>query len=399
MAEQMPVRICQVCAVEFTYRKFLAPLAAALSQHGYAVHAAFTPEQSDATLERLELEPIRFHPVTIARSASPLALARSIWDLWLLFRRERFSVVHVHTPVAAIAARIAAALARVPLVFYTAHGFYFHERMPWFQRWLHISLEALLAPLTTELLTVSTEDASLARRLRFKSADHIHAIGNGVDINRFTPPSAEQRQARRDRFGLRSDAVVVGTVARLVAEKGYGELCDAFAQLAAHFPQLQLLLCGSRLPSDHAGAVEQRIQQLQRAFPGQVVTTGALEDVEAVYEAMDIFCLPSWREGLPYTVIEAMLTGLPVVATDIRGCREQVLPEVTGLLIPPGQSAPLAAAIERLLLDPDLRLRMGARARQRALVLYDETKVLQSQLDLYGQAVAALKSRNQALLR
>jgi glycosyltransferase involved in cell wall biosynthesis len=98
-------------------------------------------------------------------------------------------------------------------------------------------------------------------------------------------------------------------------------------------------------------------------------------------------------------VIEAMLTGLPVVATDIRGCREQVLPEVTGLLIPPGQSAPLAAAIERLLLDPALGLRMGAMARQRALVLYDETKVLQSQLDLYGQAVAALKSRNQALLR
>jgi glycosyltransferase involved in cell wall biosynthesis len=145
--------------------------------------------------------------------------------------------------------------------------------------------------------------------------------------------------------------------------------------------------------------VEQRIQQLQRAFPGQVVATGALEDVEAVYEAMDIFCLPSWREGLPYTVIEAMLTGLPVVATDIRGCREQVLPEITGFLVPPGQSAPLAAAIERLLLDPEVRLRLGAMARQRALVLYDQTKVLQSQLDLFGQAIEALKSPKQALSR
>ena len=399
MVELMPVRICQVCAVEFTYRKFLAPLAAALSLQGYEVHAAFTPDQPEATTECLELGPILFHPVTIARSASPLALARSIWDLLQLFRHERFNVVHVHTPVAAIAARIAAALARVPLVFYTAHGFYFHERMPWFQRWLHISLEGLLAPLTNELLTVSTEDAALARRLRFKSADHIHAIGNGVDIYRFTPPSPLQRKDRRDSFGLRSDAIVVGTVARLVAEKGYGELCDAFAQLAPHFPQLQLLLCGSRLSSDHAGAVEQRIQQLQRAFPGQVVTTGGRDDVEAVYQAMDIFCLPSWREGLPYTVIEAMLTGLPVVATDIRGCREQVLPEVTGFLVPPGQSAPLAAAIERLLLDPEVRLRLGAIARQRALVLYDQTKVLQSQLDLYGQAIEALKSPKHALSR
>lgn len=384
---RQPIKVCQVCAVEFTYRKFLAPLSAALGGQGYEVHAAFTPENRAARVPE-GLGPVVFHPVAIARSASPLALVRSIWALWRLFCRERFTVVHVHTPVAAIAARLAAGLAGVPVVIYTAHGFYFHERMPALQRWLHIALEALLAPLTTELFTVSQEDAALAQRLRFKPACRIHAVGNGVDTRRFVPPSPEQRLQLRRRFGLAAEAIVIGIVARRVAEKGYGELCEAFEQLAQRYPQIQLLLCGSRLPSDHAGSVDHQVQQLQQAFPGRVISWGGLDDPEAAYQAMDIFCLPSWREGLPYTVIEAMLTGLPVVATAIRGCREQVLPEVTGLLVPAQQVEPLRAALETLVHSDQLRRQWGGAGRARALARYDQTLVLERQLAIYRQALA-----------
>jgi glycosyltransferase involved in cell wall biosynthesis len=367
------IKVCQVCAVEFTFRKFLAPLAAALAQEGYQVHGAFSPEHPGSSQALQDLKRMVIHPVVIARSASPLALARSTWQLFRLFRRERFTVVHVHTPVAAIAGRLAASLARVPLVIYTA-----------------ISLEALLARLTTELFTVSNEDAAFARRLRFKRAGHIHAIGNGVDPSHFLPPTPEQRRFQRHRLGLDEDAVVIGIVARLVAEKGYGELCEAFSQLAPRYPQMQLLFCGSRLASDHAGAVDQLVRDLQRQYPEQVVCTGDLEDPKAAYQAMDIFCLPSWREGLPYTVIEAMLSALPVTATDIRGCREQVLPEITGLLVPPAQSLPLANALERLLLDPERRRTWGAAGRARALELYDQSVVLERQLALYRRALGRL---------
>ena len=386
----LPVKICQVCAVEFTYRKFMAPLSAALAWQGYQVHGAFTPESWGDLSDSLGLGLTAYHPVAIARSASPFALVRSTWSLWRLFVRERFTVVHVHTPVAAIAARLAAVMAGVPIVIYTAHGFYFHERMPLLQRWFHIALEALLARLTTELLTVSSEDAALARRLKFRPAAHIHAIGNGVDPQRFVPPTPEVQHIQRTRFGLNPDSVVIGIVARLVAEKGYGELLQAFEQLAEGVPNAQLLLCGSRLASDHAGSVDARLQELQAAYPGRVVCAGGINDPEAAYQAMDLFCLPSWREGLPYTVIEAMLTGLPVVATNIRGCREQVVPEVTGLLVPPQQSALLADALERLLLQPQLRRQWGAAGRQRALALYDQATVLQHQLDLYRLALARL---------
>jgi glycosyltransferase involved in cell wall biosynthesis len=111
---------------------------------------------------------------------------------------------------------------------------------------------------------------------------------------------------------------------------------------------------------------------------------GYRQDVGAVLAAADIFVLPSYFEGLPMSVIEAMLTGLPVVASDIAGPREQVVPEVTGLLVPPRQVAPLAEALSRLAADPSLRASMGEAGRARALALFDEKRVVDRTLDLLG---------------
>jgi len=100
--------------------------------------------------------------------------------------------------------------------------------------------------------------------------------------------------------------------------------------------------------------------------------------------AADIYTLPSHREGMPRSIIEAMLTGLPVVATDIRGSREEVVPGETGFLVPPRDRHSLAAALNRLVADPSLRSRQGAAGRARALELYDESKVVSRQIALLG---------------
>jgi glycosyltransferase involved in cell wall biosynthesis len=379
------LKVCEVCAVEFTYRKFIAPLAESLAQQGYAVHAVFSPEPDVPCAETPAS--VIVHRAAIARSLSPLALLRAVLALRRLFVQERFSVVHVHTPVAAIAGRLAARLAGVPVVLYTAHGFYFHDQMPQPLRWAHIALECLLARLTTEIFTVSAEDAAIARRLRFLPAHRIHAIGNGVSATRFAPANLEQRHACRERFGLRHDGLVIGIVARLVAEKGYPQLLAAFEQIAAAEPRAQLLICGSRLASDHAAGIDDQLASLQQRMPQQLVLAGELEDVEQAYQAMDVFCLPSWREGLPYTILEAMMSGLPVVATAIRGCREAVVPDVTGLLVPPRQSPLLAEALLELLGDPQRRLQMGAAGRARALAQYEAQAVMARQLELVDQAI------------
>jgi glycosyltransferase involved in cell wall biosynthesis len=147
-------------------------------------------------------------------------------------------------------------------------------------------------------------------------------------------------------------------------------------------PDVALWVVGERLVSDRG---EDMAALLRNAGLGdRLRLLGYRDDVPDLMAAADIFALPSRFEGLPMSVIEAMLTALPVVAADVRGPAEQVVPEVTGLLVPPGDAAALAAALRRLSADPALRARMGAAGRDRALQRYDEAKVLARTLDLLG---------------
>jgi glycosyltransferase involved in cell wall biosynthesis len=145
-------------------------------------------------------------------------------------------------------------------------------------------------------------------------------------------------------------------------------------------PNAELWVVGNRLESDRGDDMEALL--LRAGLRLRLL--GYRTDVATLLAAADIFVLPSHFEGLPMSVIEAMLTGLPVVTTNIRGPREQVVDGVTGLIVPPGEAPPLANALARLSADPVLRARMGAAGRARALEIYDEAKVIARTLDLLG---------------
>jgi glycosyltransferase involved in cell wall biosynthesis len=147
-------------------------------------------------------------------------------------------------------------------------------------------------------------------------------------------------------------------------------------------PAAELWVVGKRLDSDHGEPVEPYFARSR--LGSRLRRLGYRADTEAVLAAADIFALPSHFEGLPMSVIEAMLCGLPVVATGIRGPREQVVDGETGFLVPPGTVAPLADALRRLAEDPLLRMRMGAAGRARAEALYDERHVADRTLDAMG---------------
>ncbi len=163
-----------------------------------------------------------------------------------------------------------------------------------------------------------------------------------------------------------------------MVEKGYLELLAAMRDV----PEAELWVVGERLASD-------RGEDLGPAFANsglgdRLRLLGYREDVPAVLAAADIFVLPTWYEALPMSVIEAMLTGLPVVASDVPGPREQVISGETGLLVPPRQPADLATALRRLVADPALAARLGAAGRARALDLYDEARVVARTMELLG---------------
>jgi glycosyltransferase involved in cell wall biosynthesis len=372
------VKICQLCAVDFTMYRLLLPLCLAMQAAGHEVVAVCSP---GPLLERVEAAGIRCRPVAIARSMSPLAALRSACALRRVMADEGFDLVHVHTPVASLVGRLAARLAGVPRIAYTAHGFYFHERMAWPKRALFVALEWLAGRLTDVLLTQSEEDAAFARRHRLIAGPTVAAIGNGVDALRFRPADAQSRRRVRAALATPHDAVVVMMVGRMVAEKGYPELFEAMRQVGAH-----LWVAGERLASDHAAAVDAALAALaaDRELSARTHLLGERDDVPDLLGAADIFVLPSHREGMPRSIIEAMMTGLPVVATDIRGSREEVVHGETGLLVPAGDAAALALALGALAADPARRAALGAAGRTRALALYDESKVIARQLELLG---------------
>lgn len=371
------MKVCQICAVDFTLKNFLLPLIDGMQEQGWQVTAVcsdgpFVPD--------LRARGYRIIPVPIARSMNPLLAARSVLALVRLFRQERFDIVHAHTPVAALIARLAARIAGVPLVIYTAHGFYFHDEMPRWKYRLFVGLERFGGLFTDLLFSQSSEDAEDAVRLRILGPDRVLAIGNGVDVRRFDPQRVGEGAAVRAELGIPADAVVIGCIGRQVREKGIAEFLQAAQALAGRCPQAWFLLVGEKLASDHAQGVEADLAAARAALGPRLVTPGLRGDIPQCLAAMDVFCLPSWREGMPRTIIEAMMMARPVIATNIRGAREEVVPEETGLLVPLKDPGALAGAMERLIAAADLRQRFGQAGRERALRLYDERAVVGLQI-------------------
>ena len=368
------MKICQLCAVDFTLYHFLQPLMRGMAANGHEVVGACADGPLAAEVRAAGF---RVEAVAMTRSINLLHHWRAYSALVALFRHERFDMVHVHTPVAALIGRLAAARAGVPKVVYTAHGFYFHDRMPTPQRALFIALEWIGGRFTHVLFTQAEEDAATARRYGLCRGGVIEAIGNGVDPRPFAAGDAAERARVRDELGTAWETVVVVAVGRLVAEKGYPELIEAMRSVDA-----VLWIVGERLLSDHAGAIEDDLSEAERepSLKAKIRLLGQRRDIAAVLGAADIFALPSHREGMPRSIIEAMFAGLPVVATNIRGSREEVVDGETGTLVPVGDREALAAALQRLAADALLRRRLGAAGRARASRLYDEAQVIRRQL-------------------
>lgn len=374
-------RILQLCAVDFSAHHFLLPLMRAQRAAGFTVDLAC---RDGAYVAGIRAEGFTVHTIPFERSMNLLAHARAYRALGSVLRRERYTVVHAHTPVASLIARPCARRAGVPLVLYTAHGFYFHDAMRPAVRRAHIALERWAQRYADFLFTQSAEDCATALEERIAPPGRALAIGNGVETARFDPAqfdTAAQLALRRE-FGLApTDGPLIAIIGRLVREKGYFEFLEAFAAVLKQHPGARALLIGEALASDHDDSAAQiRARHAALGLQGKAIFTGLRRDIPALLALADIFCLPSYREGMPRSIIEAMAAGLPVVATDIRGCREEVLSGQTGLLVPPRESAPLAEALTQLVANPALRETMGAAGHARALQEYDEKIVIERQM-------------------
>ena len=265
---------------------------------------------------------------------------------------------------------------------YTAHGFYFHDEMPRLKRLFFLYLEKWAGKYTDILFTQSTEDAECAKKESLQRNGNIYAIGNGVNPAKFNPNKILSVPKIREDLGIPPGAFVIGMIARLVREKGIVEFLEAAIKVARINKDIYFLIVGTRLDTDHASDVSSAIDKARKILNNRISFLGHRMDVPELISAMDVYCLPSWREGMPRSIIEAMMMAKPVIATDIRGSREEVEEGVTGLLVSTKNSDELAEKFLFCFSSPEIMNKMGKAGRIKAISEYNEQKILDNQLKI-----------------
>jgi glycosyltransferase involved in cell wall biosynthesis len=382
-------KVAHITTIDQSLELLLLHQLQSLQQAGYEVVGISAPGPS---VPKLTTAGIRHIPIPLTRTVSPLADLVALWRLWRIMRRERFAIVHTHTPKPGLLGQLAARLAGVPVVINTLHGFYFHAAMRPATRRFYIALERLAARCSDAILSQNHEDIATALRERICRPAQIKHLGNGIDLGGFDParfPAADLAR-RRAALGIPPDAPVVGFVGRLAARrKGFLDFLAAAARVAEQLPQVRFLIVGE---ADHGkpDAVEPAAAQGYGIADRCHFLGGQPNDaLPPLYRLMDLLVLPSLFEGLPRVIMEAAAMGTPAVVTDVKGNREAVVPDRNGLRVPLGDVPALTDAILALLRDPARAARLGAAGRAMALEEFDEQAVFRLVRAEYARLLAA----------
>jgi len=343
---------------------------------GHAVGIVTSPEPRIIS-EAERLGTCVFPNPYFVRRVQPHNDIRALWLVLQVIRRFNPDLVSAHSTKAGYAARLACAILRKRVVF-TAHGWAFGGGRGRFQSRFIAALERLAAKATARIICVSDHDRDLALQHRIAPAEKLVVIHNGVDPKPFL--HADPGNVRTE-FTL-GQSPVITMVGRLVSPKDPLTLLKACQFLKGGFV---LLLVGD-------GELRSQMEHFvsNSGLERSTIFTGERKDVPEILAASDIFVLSSHKEGLPYTIIEAMIAGLPVVATRVGGIPELVEDNVTGFLVPPGDPNTLAKALQNLLDSSNVRHEMGRAGRAKALMEFNLDDMLRKTRQVYDQV---LKSR------
>lgn len=304
----------------------------------------------------------------VRRAVNPWRDLLGLWELYALFRRERPHIVHANSSKAGVLARLAAALARVPIRMFTAHGWAFSAHSGSASS-LYRLADRLVRPLTTQVICVAESERAAGLRAGTCRSDRTVVIPNAVDVAahpRATPVEA---------------VPLLVSVGRLKAPKDFSTLVRAVARLEPRSWRLIIVGDGPERP-----ALERQLHA--EGLDDAVEFVGERSDVSELLAGADAFVLSSRSEGMPLSVLEAMAAGLPVVATAVGGVPEVVVHDETGVLVAPGDAEALAAALARLIDDPELRRRLGSAGRSRAARHFDLPRFRQAHVELYRAELA-----------
>ncbi|MCY9090216.1 glycosyltransferase family 4 protein [Bacillus mojavensis] len=369
----MTKKILFCATVDYHFKAFHLPYFKWFKQLGWEVHVAASGQTRLPYVDEKFSIPIRrspFHPQN-------LAVYR---QLKKVIETNEYDIVHCHTPVGGVLARLASRHARRngTKVLYTAHGFHFCSGAPMKNWVLYYPVEKWLSAYTDCLITINEEDYTRAKGLQRPGGmtEKIHGIG--VNTDRFRPASLEEQHRLREKHGFQKDDFILIYPAELNLNKNQKLLIEAAALLKDKIPELRLVFAGE-------GAMEQTYRDLAEKLGASrnVCFYGFCRDIHELIQLADVSVASSIREGLGMNVLEGMAAEKPAIATDNRGHREIIRDGKNGFLIKMGDSAAFADRIERLYLEPELRRSLGQEGRQTAL-RFSEARTVEEMADIYS---------------
>jgi glycosyltransferase involved in cell wall biosynthesis len=358
-----------------------------LSEAGFDVTVVTAPGPGlDETRVR---EGVNAIGISMIRQIAPLQDLLSLWRMWRTLRCLGPDIINVGTPKAGLLGGIAAWLNRVPCRVYTLHGLRLETTSGLERRLLRLC-ERIACACAHRVISVSESLRQEAVAMGIVDAERIKVLAsgscNGVDIARFAPSRELLDRAALVRQELRipPEAPVLGFVGRLTRDKGIAELAGAFDILRSSFPGLRLLLVGDFEDGDPVPVGLRHRIETER----NIIRPGFVKDIEVYYQIMSVLALPTYREGFGNAILEAHAASKPVVATRATGVVDAVVNNVTGLLVPIGNSEALAEGCARLLRDPKLASAMGRAGRERVLHEFRQETVWDALLQEYLELLA-----------
>lgn len=380
MSGVAPIRVARV-GTSITLKLVLANQMRALTEDGFEIVCVC---DEDDWADALRDDGFDVWPLGMGRRPSAARGLRWAVSVYRQLRAGSVEIVHTHNAFHGIAGRLAARAAGIPVVVQTVHNWWYLDEGGTLRRWAYRSLERLGAAVSDAVFFLNRDDAERAVRERIVPKEKCRFIGNGIDVRAFAARlGALDRDAERARLGLADTTEAIVMVARLEPPKDHATLLDAFTLIRRERPEARLLLAGY-------GRSEGKIRDDARArdLATSVDFLGYVDDVPRLLRAADLLVLSSACEGFGRCLVEGMLAGLPVVATDTVGVRDVISHDQTGFLVPMRDPEALARQISDLLSNPELAARTAAAGRAAAFSRFDEREAAHEVARIYRQLLA-----------
>ena len=364
-----------VSNIEVKFSNFIVPPAKMLTKLGYEVHAC--ANISNFKEDKKKYDYIKLHHIDFERNPLNLKNIKAYKELLKLMKDEKFDLIHCNTPIGGVLGRICAKKQKISNVVYTAHGFHFYKGAPLLNMLIYKNVEKFLARYTDVLVTMNEEDYEAAKKFKLRDNGQVYLIhGVGINTNNFIIENFN-REEYRNKLEIDENDVLLISAGDLIKRKNYEIAIKSVAECKNK--NVKYIICG-------IGPEEKKLKDLikELELEKQVFLLGYRNDIKELMNSADIFLFTTVQEGLPRSMMEGMATGLPCIASKIRGNVDLVKNGEGGFLNNVKEYKEFANSIQTLANDKELRKRMGEINREN-VKKFDTSNVEQELFDIYKQ--------------